>query len=264
MSKDFVIDNQPNQTLARAIVVLEAFTLERPEWGIRELARELSINPTTIFRIVTTLLNAGYVERNPETERYALGSKVMRLSRIYSERNPLPLIARKVFESYSGRYDHNIYLGVMRNSEVVYTAVHEGRAPLKVVLEPGGKTSLYTTAIGKVLLASQDDSYIERYLQTTELVAMTPRTITEPHMLLQQIHAARQQGYAINDGEHYDDVASVAAPWRDQYGEVMAAVTLAFPRHLVEQERLNMADLIQLVLEISREITVRYQGEDQT
>ncbi len=250
-------DQMPNQNLARAVQILDMFSLRRPEWGIRELGRELGINPSTVYRMVTTLYQAGYLERNADTQLYSLGPKVMKLASLYTHFNPLPSLARRVFENYAHRFGYNYYLGSLVHYEMVYLAVFDGQGPIKIVVEPGGTTAIHTTAIGKILLANKPDEFIRQFLDTSELKQYTPRSISDPDRLWEQIQLIRQQGYAINDGEHYDEVGSVGVPVRDSRGRINLAVSLAYPRHLIYEKRLMLDELVSLAKEVANEIAIR-------
>lgn len=255
------VEDQPNQAAAKAILVLEAFTGSRPEWGVRELARELGMNPTTIHRLVSTLQNAGYLEQNSTNQRYVLGPRVMRLAEVYAHQNPLPALARRVFETFAHRFEYNFYLGTLSTRyEMVYLAVLDGRGPIKIAVEPGGTIKLHSTALGKVLLAFQGDDYVLELLGRGPLKAYTPRTITDPQELWSQIHQIRERGYALNDGEHYDEVAAVAVPLYGRDGSVQMSVSLAYPRQLVRDHENQVRILLPLAREVAAEITRRLQG----
>ena len=162
---DLIVEEQPNQTLAKAILILEAFDAEHPTWGIRELSRELKVNPATIYRLVLTLCNAGYLEQNPHTQRYSLGPSIMKLSRLYTSLNPLPAIATKVFERFADRFEYNFYLGMLSHRfDVIYLSVFYGRGPIQVLVEPGSTIKPHSTALGKLLLAYREDFVIQRIL----------------------------------------------------------------------------------------------------
>jgi len=259
MNRKIAPESSPHQTLARALQILEVFDMERPEWGIRELGRALDINPATVLRLVTTLQHAGYLERNPDTQRYSLGPTVMKLASLYTYQNPLPKAARKIFESYADQFEYNFYLGTLRQYEVVYLAVLDGRGPIQVQMRPGGTIALHTTALGKVLLAFQSDEFIRRFIEQDGLQTFSPRTITNADELWAQIRDIRRQGVAVNNGEHFEDISAVGAPVYDYAGQVMAGVSLAFPRYLANEQRLNAEDLIPLVREIAAKIS-EYAG----
>ncbi len=251
-------EKQPNQTVAKALEVLDAFSAQKTERGIRELARELDINATTVFRIVKTLCNAGYLEQNKERQSYSLGPKVLRLANNYSSHNPLPSVAKKVFESFSSRFEHNIFLGMLNQFEVIYLAVLVGRGPVKIAVEPGESFPLHSTAMGKVLLAHAPDSYIQEFLKKVPLRAFTTRTLSTPQALLQQLEEIREKGYSINDGEQYDAIGAVGVPlYQPGDPPVNLVVSLTYPRHLVYDGQLNIEEMIVLGQEIVSEIARR-------
>lgn len=252
-----------NQTLGRALLVLDAFSSEQPEYGVRSLSRKVGLNVATVYRIVSTLQAAGYLVQEPETQRYALGPKVTKLASLYRQHNPIVSIANRIFASYIDRFPFNFYLGQLCIFEVVYLTFLDGPGPIKISIEPPSSIELHTTALGKVLLAYQTPDYIKEFLSTLELKTFTSRTITDPAVLFQQIQETKIQGYAINDGERYDDIGAVAVPVYDNLGRVMVAVSLAYPRHHIREGRLDLKAVIQLAREIGHEITVRSGGVEQ-
>ena len=258
MRKRIIAEDQPSQTLAKGLQVLEIFSPGKAQWGIREIARELDLNPTTVTRLVTTLQNTGYLEKDHSTQRYMLGPMLVKMGNLYAHHNPLPSIAQRVFESYADRFDYNFYLGVLKRYEVVYLAVLDGRGPIQIVVEPGGSTSLHSTALGKVLLAFQDDDYIQHFLESNHLIAHTSRSIIDPEQLWSQIITIREEGHALNVGEQFDDVGAVGAPVQNNHGKVIAGISLAYPRHMLDSNRINVNELIVLVKAMAAEISEHY------
>lgn len=248
------VEEQPSQTLARGLVILEQFTSHRSEWGVRELGRKLDLNPATVHRLVTTLANIGYLEQDHDTQRYALGPKVMRLAELYTMHNPISSIAQKIFRKYSERFPYNFYLGKLFGYEIVYLAAHDGRAPIKVVVEPGGTIALHSTAVGLSLLAHQHDDYIESFLNMGQLEHFTSQTLTDPQRVLERLVRVREQGYAINRGEHYEDVGAVGMPIVKPGRRVEYGISLAYPQHLVAEGRIEIPELLDLTAQIADEI----------
>lgn len=255
------IRSLPNLNLARGLLALEAFTNERPAWGVRELARALDTNPTTMHRLLTTLEAFGYVEQDAATALYRLGPKIMRIASTYSEQNPLPIVARRVFQEFSDRFDHTFYLGVLSNYEVVYVAVYDGRSAVKISMQPGGRIALYSTAMGKVMLAYQEDAFIERFLETVPLKKTTPRTIAFAEDLWKEVKEIRRRGYAANYGEHFEEIGAVAVPLRDAAGTVIAGLSLAFPAMLLSSGAIDIEKLRVLADETAKEIQWRLAGQ---
>jgi IclR helix-turn-helix domain len=65
-------DRRLSRSLVRGLAILACFTVERPERGILELARELELSASTTHRYVLTLLELGLLERSPRSRRYRL------------------------------------------------------------------------------------------------------------------------------------------------------------------------------------------------
>jgi len=189
----------------------------------------------------------------------------MKLAAIYAHHNPLPGVALRIFERYVDRFEHSFYLiALAQDFEAVYLAVLEGRAPLKVAVEPGGVTGLHSTAAGKVLLASQPDEYVEAFIGRGELRAFTPRTITSPAVLRRELQLTRERGYSVNDGEQFEDIGAVAVPVYNTAGKVTSSVSLAYPRHLAKEGRLLLKDVISCAREIADEIMVGVYGSSRS
>lgn len=255
MVKTITSENQPSQTLAKGLNILGAFTPQQPTWGIRELARELDMNPATVMRLVTTLESAGYLTQEPETQRYALGPIVMKLASLYLHHNPLPEYARRIFETYSERFEYNFYLGTLSGYQVIYLAVLDGRGRIKLVVEAGGSTGLHTTALGKVLLAFQTDEFIQAFIERSGLRPYNDNSITSADLLWDQVREIRRTRIAINNGEHFDDISAIAAPVFGRQGQVIAGVSLAYPRHLVNDPAAYQAQITPLLREVAEEVS---------
>lgn len=250
-------DQQRNQALAKALEILNSFSEKKPEWGIRELGRELGINPTTTFRLVRTMVEGGYLEQDLDKQTYSLGPRVLKLADVYQRFNPIPTIASKVFENFANRFEHTLYLGCLNNYEVIYLAIQDGRAPIRVMIEPGASIGLYSTALGKVLLAFHSDEFITAFLKTHKLTKYSPNTIDNPEDLWKQIHEIRKNKYAVNNGEQYPDIGSLGVPVLGNNPSKRLAVSLAYPRHLITENRLSIDELVPLAQEIAEEISRR-------
>jgi DNA-binding IclR family transcriptional regulator len=147
---------------------------------------------------------------------------------------------------------------MLNHFEVIYLAVLDGRGPIKIAVEPGGSITLHSTALGKCLLAYQCEEYIQEYLKATELVAFTERTLSKSEQLVEQLGEIRFKGYAINDGETYEDIGAIAVPLFGPRGQpINLAVSLTYPRHLVTEKRLDIDQMTALGRIIADEISRR-------
>lgn len=246
-----------NKTLANALGILEKFAGNDMRWGVRELARETESSPATVYRILATFASAGYLEKDICNDEYRLGPKIMLMAESYINQNPVEKIARDVFQSYSRRFEHNLYLAQILNDEVVYLVTHEGRGPIVISTAPGVSVELYCTALGKALLAAQDDEYIDNYLEQTELKAYTALTITDREKLRIAIEEIRSQGYAVNYGERFQGVGAIGVCLPECSKTRQMAVSVAYPTFFLENHNLELSALIELTKEVVDEIASR-------
>lgn len=244
-----------NQSLVRGLKILEAYTSKKQSWGVRELGRELEINAATTYRLIAALASRGYLEQNQETQKYHLGPKVVQLAANYSTQNSLIEIGLRIFAKYEQQFPYNFYIGVMSADEVIYVAVHESRGPLKITTEPGQSVSIYGSALGKILLANESDEFIKNLIAGNPVKKITPLTVTDEKELMRQIRQIRKLGYAINRGEIYAEIASVATAIRGPDGSVIAGLSLSFPMLYMETGKISLEDVIEITMQIGEEIS---------
>ncbi|MDA9459580.1 hypothetical protein XI00_35995 [Bradyrhizobium sp. CCBAU 21359] len=244
-----------NQSLIRGLRILESYTSSKQSWGVRELGRSLEINAATTYRLVSTLADRGYLEKNPDTQKYHLGPKVVQLAANYSMQNSLIEISLRVFAKYEAQFPYNFYVGVMGPEDVTYIAVYESRGPLKITTEVGQSVNLYSSALGRLLLSYESDEFIEKLLARKPIEKITPLSLTSQKELMRQIRQIRKNGYAVNRGEIYEEIAAVATPITGGNGTVVAGVALCFPLHYLEIKKVDLEEIIRLARIIADEIS---------
>jgi len=246
-----------NKSLERHLALLDYFLGDNVTLGIRELARKSDSSPATIYRAVTTFCQAGYLEKDSDNDKYKLGPKFLLMADAYAANNPIQEVARQVFSQYLDQFEHNFYLGKLLGDRFVYLTVVEGQGPIFISLSSGLSIKLYNTAMGKAILAFQDETFINDYIQKTELKAFTKNTITDKDVLREELHKTRQRGYAINIGERYDEVSAVAFPIFSNGNTVKFAVSLTYPQHYVDNQKLNLNHVIKICRQITQEISLK-------
>jgi len=74
------------KTLDNSLEVLKYFSKENPSWGVRELAKEMNISHSIIYRILATFENHGFLNQNPETKKYELGLRFLEYGQMVKEK----------------------------------------------------------------------------------------------------------------------------------------------------------------------------------
>jgi DNA-binding IclR family transcriptional regulator len=214
--------------LRKANAVLSLFTPDTPELAVVEIAERLKRPRSTVYRILATMAETGFLDQDPNTGRYRIGMHLATLGELARQSTSLQRLVHPMLLHLSEATEEMSTLMVPNGDEGVTVDVIESFHPLKIPGHLGGRFPLHATAGGKVLLAWRPPAEIERVLKQP-LRATTPKTITSPIKLMRELEATRRQGYGVSRGEWLEDIFAVAAPVRDHRGRVVAALAVASP-----------------------------------
>jgi IclR family pca regulon transcriptional regulator len=218
-----------SQSLERGLAILRVFTPERPVLGIAEIASELGMSRSTTHRYMITLLALGYLEQG-SSRKYRLGLGVTRLGMSALASVTLNEHARGCLEELREHCPYTNYLGVLDGTEVLLLAripgLRRARHPLELSHRSGSRLPSYCTAVGKVLLAHVPEEEQRSLLAAMTLEPYGPRTITSRRELREELSRVREDGLANSHEEMAANLYAIAAPVRDESGEVIAAVNV--------------------------------------
>jgi DNA-binding IclR family transcriptional regulator len=229
--------NYPVKALARALSILEVFLSHPSPITITELSQRLGIFPSTVHRMIDTLRYWGFVEQVPRTQEYTLGFKVVELGMAKLHQLNVFKEAAPFLKKIAEMFDETVNLGILDQGEVVYLDKVESTRIVKAILHPGKRAPFHCTAIGKVLLAFQSKSLRSKLIEGTTLTRYTQNTITNYKELDKELKRIRDSGYALDNGEHVEEVNCVAVPIYDIHGKVIAAISISVPAFRMSQER---------------------------
>ena len=218
------------QSLAKGLRVLETFTAENRALTLSEIAARVELDPGTVYRIVNTLTNAGYLDRVAGSKQFHLTLKVLDLGFNAIARTDLRDLARPILRSLVGQVNEAASLATLDGDEVVYLErVHAGLARLGVDTRIGTRLPAYYTALGHVILAYMPQEDRIRILNARERIRLTPRTPTTMEEITDRLETVRLNGYAVSDQEVIAGLRVMAAPIFDADGFPAAAVSVAAP-----------------------------------
>ena len=221
-----------SQSLERGLDILETIEAEGADIGVREIARRLGLSPTLVQRLVSSLAQRGYIEKNAETSRYRLGYRSLTLGASGEHDADYSVAARRELERLAHEHRLNGFVSVLRGGRAVYLLAVQADGPVAIRVIAGSEMPLHSTSAGKVLLASLDDAEARKLLGSRKLPAITPHTIVDPSILIASLGKVRRQGYATVVEENIPGVLSVGTPIRDRSGGVVAVISVAFPKYL--------------------------------
>jgi IclR family transcriptional regulator, KDG regulon repressor len=242
-------------TVRNAAHLLAAFLPREEELGVTELARRLGLAKSSVHRLLSTLLGEGLVERNPHTGHYRLGVRLIELGDAARSRLGLSRVALPLLTDLRDQLGESVRLSVAHQSDVVVIERLDGTTAPRLPSEGPRRLPLYCSAEGKVLLAARTDTELADYLARTPFMRLTERTVTDPARLRTELIRVRRRGWAESVNEWRSGVAALAAPIRDDLGEVVAALTVYAPPNRFRV--LARARLAALVVESARTLSRR-------
>jgi len=219
------------QSLARGLKILELLANSDNGMGITALAAELQIDKGSASRLLATLANYGFSEKDPDTRRYKLGPRIVSLSRSLLTKMPLREAAKPFLHQLVRETGECAHLGVCAQKKMLYIDQVESPETLRVNAEVGSTAPFHCTALGKALIAWGGAPLPE------ELTSFTARTITDLDSLKFNMEQARRQGYAVDDEEFDYGVRCIAAPVFDYRGKVVGAIGISGPTARITLEK---------------------------
>lgn len=233
-----------NQSVARALGVLNLLAATPSPLGVREIARQLQVAPSIAQRLVRTLSNAGYLEQTGEASRYTIGYRAFQVGNAFVSQNSIHSAVMPELYALADQYLTG-FLGVLRGRAVVYLATVQSNGPIALTHRPGSQTPLHSTALGKALLAEMSDTQVKNIFGGSSLPRLTSRTKITIPQLLADLNEVRQHGYGVSDGENRTGVYSVGAVVRDLDNRAVAAISGAVPSAgLTQKERERVIKLV--------------------
>jgi IclR family transcriptional regulator, KDG regulon repressor len=241
-------------SVATAIRLLKAFSEDEVEIGISAMARRLGLAKSTVHRLAVTLVSEGLLEQDRENGKYQLGIALFRLGALVRRRMNVSSEARPYLFDLREKINESVHLAILDETEIMYVYNLEGTHAIRMRSDIGVRKPAYCTAEGQAILAFQPDDIIERVI-AAGLTARTPKTITSAEKFIRELATTRQRGCAIEDEESELGMISIAAPIRDDSGDVVAAVGIAGP--VTRLSKKSIATVMPHVIATADQVSVR-------
>lgn len=237
-------DGEFLNTLARGLSVLRAFTKDRPEMTLSEVAAVTDLNPAVARRCLNTLVELGYVGK--EGKRFLLTPEVMGFASAFIESMNLEEIVRPDLQRVRDNTGDSTSLAVLSNFDILYLVHISTNRMIRLVAGFGTRFPAYPTSLGRVLLAYQSKERQDEYFRHVELVKLTSQTETSKRKLRAILKSVRETGYASIQDELDYGIVSVAVPILGPDGEILAAINCSTATSRVDQETMAETRLPEL------------------
>jgi IclR family transcriptional regulator, KDG regulon repressor len=218
------------QTIRQAGDVLELFSRQDPEWGVREVARRLTIPKSNAHQLLASLETIGLLHRMV-TGRYRLGFRLLTLGQFLLANTPWRDVAHRALIQASADLRETVQVAVLDGGNLIYVDKVEGENPNSIRSarsNPGNSIPPSSSALGRVLLASKSWRVVQTALERHGgLQAQTKHSITNLELFKSELIQVARQGFALDLEESTIGVCCIAAPVRNHNGDVIAAFSVS-------------------------------------
>lgn len=242
------------EVVARTFRVLEALAEGPAE--LREISGRSGLGKSSVFRLLYTLKELGYVEQPSATGPYRLSLKLLALARRPAGDLTLARVAHPYLVRLREQLGESAWLAEWRGGSVLLTHAAQAHHKLRLSLDVGDACPLHASALGKAVAAHLTGPERKRALGSGRLPRFTLHTITNRARLEAELAKVRRQGYALNQEETIEGAFLAGAPVFDARGRVCAAVSVSAPtaRCSPAKREAMIAAVKRATAEISQEL----------
>lgn len=213
------------QAVVFALNILEYLAARGSAVGVTELAQHFRTTKSRMHRHLRTLMLAGYIVQDADTERYRTSTRLIALGRAVSGGFDLTVAARDVLRDLRESLGHSVALSRFEHEGVSIVATLAGKSPVEIGVKSGSMLPYHSSAQGKILLAFGEEALRERIL-AQPLAQLTPETITDVRRLQRELQQVRRRGWAVAPNETVIGLNALAAPIFDGGGTCIGAIAI--------------------------------------
>ena len=233
------------QSVERALSLLEVISHAPIPPTVTELAAKAGVNRATAWRLLNTLEHFELIYKNSQTGRFHIGPGILHIAAA-ADSQQIAKKVRPLLEQAAKQTGGSAYLEIDSRGNLI--VLDECRSDSLIQIDLAGlNVPHHCGSVGKLYLASLPAETLENYLGRP-LAKLSPKTITDPIALKQEIDQARQTGVAFNYGEHRSEWCGISAAIRDTRGRDLAYVNSTMPSANITRTQLErLAPVMQSI-----------------
>jgi DNA-binding IclR family transcriptional regulator len=217
-------------SLLRGLQILELLATEPEGLLAKTVSFRSGLNLSTCYHLLNTLVAAGYVTKQADTQRFALTGKLSYPAYAALEQARIVPELQPHLQALRDATRETTYLSLRQGDAIVVSAIVESPQALKVsLLYVGYDGANHAIALGKAVLAYLDDRDVTTYLDRHGMPFLTTNTICEPAAFKAELAGVRERGYSLDLEEFAPGVCCIGAPIFGTTGRVVASLGISLP-----------------------------------
>lgn len=240
------------QSVDNALRVIEIL-VNNNEMGVTEISKNLNLGKTSVFRLLHTLKNRGYINKNKENDKYYLGIKFTHIGTTVLQRQNIVKIVRPYLESLTKKHHETVHLAILDAGDVVFLdKANSIINTIQMHSTIGARMPGYCTGTGKLLLAYKYAQLEDIEILKFDYKKFTQNTIITSKDLIKELKKIREKGYSEDNEEKEIGLTCYAVPIRNNKNDVLAAISISGPSVRIQKKK---HDLIYSMQQASNKIS---------
>ncbi len=242
--------------LAHVCAILDCFSIDRPDIGVREVARMTGLTTSTAGRLMSSMKERGILKQNAGSRSYTLGMRLLTWTGVYLTALDIRTVSQPIMAELQQSTQETISLYVLDGMDRVCVERLESPQNVRIIARLGRRLPLYAGSAGKAILAFLPETKIREVIEASGLAPFTARTITDPAILYQELEKVKQKGYSVSYGEWIQDATGVAAPIFGVGKEVLGSLTISGPSQRLSKDMIERyaTEVVNAASDISRQM----------
>jgi DNA-binding IclR family transcriptional regulator len=195
----------------RTVALLDFFARQGGMYSLTEIQQELGYPKSSLYALLRTLVQLGWVETDPTGTLYRIGMHALLVGASYIDGDPVVGMAHETLDWLAEVTGETVHFGRLDDFDVVDLSSRPSRHNLRPVVRVGRRLPAHSTALGKALLADRTDPRLPDQLEP-----QTERTITDREELLTDLRRVRERGYSTDREENSPGVCCFGVALRLQ------------------------------------------------
>lgn len=242
------------RVINRAFDILEVLSASAAPMNLSEICRTTGISKSTAHRLLSTMHDRHYVEKNSDNT-YSIGYKLIETVSMHINHLDLLTEARPCLNHIMHTLELTAHLGILDGCDVIYLEKTDVYATHREYTEIGYRSPAYCSSMGKCLLSCLSGSELEEVLQNCSFRKYTPNTITDRTQFKRHLKIVRHQGWAIDNQEYQIGHRCIGAPVYDYRGAAIASISASGSILQIPDERIDTVQ--QYVCQTANELSKR-------
>ena len=247
---------KPVPAVEKCFAILDLLSKKNKPLGISDISRQLTLNKSTVFNMVYTLIDLNVLEPL-EDGKFGFGPCFYVLGSAAGNRSELLRVSHPYLERLNQETKLSAFLGIRAELRTVLIDKVDSAHGIKISSEIGMQMPVLAGAGIKAMLSLLSIQELERLLANASFKPYTPHTIINRKDYQAEIDKVRQKGIALDQEEYIEGMVALGIPINTHSQNVQAAIwVVGLKQQLAGKTSQQVTSLLK---DVSREINQRMQ-----